>query len=240
MAYVYKHIRKDKNEPFYIGIGSDSNYFRANRIDTRNDIWNKIKSKTDILVEIVFDNLTWEEACEKEKTLIKQYGRINNKTGILANMTDGGEGTFGKLLSEQTRYLLGSGNRGKKRSEISKMKQSSNTKGVKKPKEHGLKIKLFRMGKTWDDEVKNKISENKKGKPSWNKGLNFSDETKLKMSLAKKGLNTGKDNPKSKGVINLLNGIFYDTLKDAAESINMNYSTFKEKIKNNKIQFNYI
>jgi hypothetical protein len=29
MAYVYRHIRLDKNEPFYIGVGSDSNYSRA-------------------------------------------------------------------------------------------------------------------------------------------------------------------------------------------------------------------
>jgi hypothetical protein len=24
MAYLYRHIRHDKNEPFYIGIGSDN------------------------------------------------------------------------------------------------------------------------------------------------------------------------------------------------------------------------
>lgn len=32
MAYVYRHIRLDKNQPFYIGIGSDTDgrYHRAN------------------------------------------------------------------------------------------------------------------------------------------------------------------------------------------------------------------
>jgi hypothetical protein len=34
MAYLYRHIRLDKNEPFYIGIGSDKQYKRA---------YNKIK-----------------------------------------------------------------------------------------------------------------------------------------------------------------------------------------------------
>ena len=31
MAYLYRHIRLDKNEPFYIGIGSNelNNYKRA-------------------------------------------------------------------------------------------------------------------------------------------------------------------------------------------------------------------
>lgn len=35
MAYLYRHIRLDKNEPFYIGIGSDSNYNR----DLQNGIY---------------------------------------------------------------------------------------------------------------------------------------------------------------------------------------------------------
>jgi hypothetical protein len=29
MAYLYKHIRKDTNEVFYVGIGSDVDYSRA-------------------------------------------------------------------------------------------------------------------------------------------------------------------------------------------------------------------
>ena len=55
MAYVYRHIRLDKNEPFYIGIGSDSDYKRANELRNarRNPIWHKIACKTEIEVEIV-------------------------------------------------------------------------------------------------------------------------------------------------------------------------------------------
>jgi hypothetical protein len=32
MAYLYRHIRHDKNEPFYIGIGSDNNYKRSKQV----------------------------------------------------------------------------------------------------------------------------------------------------------------------------------------------------------------
>lgn len=39
MAYVYRHIRLDKNEPFYIGIGSDNKYSRAKQKTGRNDRW---------------------------------------------------------------------------------------------------------------------------------------------------------------------------------------------------------
>jgi len=74
MAYVYKHIRKDNNQVFYVGIGADNKgkYSRAYSL-RRNGFWHIIKNKTDYLVEIVYDNITWEEACEKEKQLIKEY-----------------------------------------------------------------------------------------------------------------------------------------------------------------------
>ena len=32
MAYVYRHVRVDKNQPFYIGIGTDNNYKRARNL----------------------------------------------------------------------------------------------------------------------------------------------------------------------------------------------------------------
>lgn len=240
MAYVYRHIRVDKNEVFYVGIGSDSDYYRANKFSERNKIWNRIKEKTEVIVEIVFDNIDWGVACELEKELIKKYGRINNKTGILSNMTDGGEGTLNKVISEETRHLLGNGNRNKKRTEESKKKQSESAKGIKKPKEHGEKIRQYRTGKKMSEESKLKISENSKGRSSWNKGLTFSDESKLKMSISKKGKKTSGDNPNSKMVINMLNGIYYETLKDAANSIGMGYSNFKQKIKQNKINFKYV
>lgn len=230
MAYVYRHIRKDKNEVFYIGIGSDSDYYRANKFSERNEIWNRIKNKCEILVEILYDNLDWKTACDVEKKLIKQYGRINNNTGILSNMTDGGEGTLNKIINEETRYLLGNGVRGKKRTEESKLKQSIATKGIKKPEGHSEKIREYRIGKKMSEESKLKISENSKGRSSWNKGLTFSDESKLKMSMSKKGKKTSGDNPNSKMVINVLNGVYYKTLKDAANSIGMGYSNFKQKI----------
>lgn len=93
MAYVYRHIRQDKNIPFYIGVGlSDDNYFRAYQKSKtkRSKYWHNI-SKNGYDVEILMDGLTKEEAFEKEKEFIKIYGRSNNRTGILCNLTDGGE-----------------------------------------------------------------------------------------------------------------------------------------------------
>lgn len=95
MAYVYRHIRLDKNEPFYIGISNDTNYRRAYSKQKRNKIWNRIVSKTEYQVEILMDNITYDEAKKKEIEFIKLYGRIDLNNGILSNLTDGGDGTLG-------------------------------------------------------------------------------------------------------------------------------------------------
>ena len=111
MAYVYQHIRLDKNQPFYIGIGTSEYYNRARRKKGRNKIWQRIFAKTDIKIEILFDNITWDQACEKEIELIAKYGRINNKTGILANLTDGGEGAVNIVISPEHRKAVAEANK---------------------------------------------------------------------------------------------------------------------------------
>ena len=88
---VYRHIRLDKNVPFYIGIGKDIN--RPHNKKDRSNFWKSIINKTTYVVEIIFDNLTKEQAIEKEIEFIELYGRIDLKTGSLCNMTCGGEGT---------------------------------------------------------------------------------------------------------------------------------------------------
>lgn len=101
MAYIYKHIRLDTNEIFYVGIGSDNTYKRANLKKGRSIYWNNIINKTDYKVEILEDNITWEEALLKEVEYIRLYGRKNLGLGTLVNLTDGGEGTVGKIMSEE-------------------------------------------------------------------------------------------------------------------------------------------
>ena len=103
MAYVYRHIRLDKNEPFYIGIGSKQTYDRAYCTKNRNRIWNNVYSKCEIDIEIIIDDLTWEEAKQKEKEFILLYGRIDNNTGTLANLTNGGAGMLGFKFTKEAR-----------------------------------------------------------------------------------------------------------------------------------------
>lgn len=98
---VYRHIRLDKNIPFYIGIGKDTN--RPYNKKDRSNFWKNIICKTKYIVEILFDNLTKEQAIEKEKEFVKLYGRIDLKTGTLCNMTCGGDGTG--VLNKDLEFL---------------------------------------------------------------------------------------------------------------------------------------
>jgi hypothetical protein len=106
MAYIYRHIRLDKNEPFYIGVGSDKDYKRAYNKHKRTNFWKNITNKISYEVEILLDNLTWDEACKKEIEFIKLYGRADLGKGPLVNMTDGGEGQYGRKISEETRLKM--------------------------------------------------------------------------------------------------------------------------------------
>ena len=73
---VYRHIRLDKNMPFYIGIASDSK--RPNNKKDRSSFWKSIVNKTDYIVEIIFENLTKDQAIEKEVEFIKLYGMFGS------------------------------------------------------------------------------------------------------------------------------------------------------------------
>jgi hypothetical protein len=141
LAYIYYHIRLDKNEPFYIGIGSDNKgkYTRAYS-KNRNTYWKNIVNKTLYKVEIIQDNITWEYACNKEKEFISLYGRADLGLGLLVNMTDGGEGNK-EPRSESTKQKM---RKPKTKDHINNMKLSHinrNYSNLKKPKSNTINYK---------------------------------------------------------------------------------------------------
>jgi hypothetical protein len=100
LAILYRHIRTDKQEVFYIGIGESES--RANNKINRTRIWKNIAAK-GYEIEILFEDLTWEQAKEKEKEFIALYGRRDLGLGTLVNLTDGGEGTVGFRHTKETK-----------------------------------------------------------------------------------------------------------------------------------------
>lgn len=139
MAYVYKHIRKDTNEVFYIGMGiTKKRYYQT---DKRSNHWNKIVKKVGFYYEIIEDNLTWEEACKREKYWIKYYGRFDLNEGKLINRTNGGDGSSGYKLSKSHKEKISKANLGKPKSELTKQK-----------------LKIAHIGKVHSKYTKEKMS----------------------------------------------------------------------------------
>lgn len=119
MAYLYRHIRLDKNEVFYIGIGSYQKkwkYARAYTTKNRNKHWKNIVTTCngEFKVEIILDNLSKEEASNKEKEFILIYGRQDLNKGTLCNFTDGGEGVNGIIFSQEVKDAMSKTRKGKK------------------------------------------------------------------------------------------------------------------------------
>lgn len=100
MAYVYRHIRLDINQPFYIGV-STVNHRKGHKW-ARNFMWKDIVSKTAYEIEVLFDDISLEFAYEKEIEFIKLYGRLDLCTGTLCNLTNGGVGSNGLKQSKET------------------------------------------------------------------------------------------------------------------------------------------
>lgn len=90
MAIVYEHRRLDNDKLFYVGIGKTVS--RAKSKKGRNGYWTNYVNKYGFVYNIIYKDLSWDEACKIEIELIKHYGRVDLGTGILLNMTDGGDG----------------------------------------------------------------------------------------------------------------------------------------------------
>lgn len=107
--YIYRHIRPDTNEVFYIGKSNNLDkrlkmFRRAYLTQDRTAFWNNIvqKNKGVFLTDILFCCDTEKEINEKEKEFIALYGRKDLGKGTLVNLTDGGEGAIGVLQSAET------------------------------------------------------------------------------------------------------------------------------------------
>ena len=165
MACVYRHIRTDLNIPFYIGIGKE--VARAYCKVNRNQHWKNIVGKTSYDVHILFDDVSYEFAKEKEKEFIELYKRKEDG-GILCNLTKGGDGVLGIRHTEEARKKMGEPNKGKTISDW-----------------HRQRISEFHTGKIVSEETKKKMSESQIGKSL---GRKASEDTRKKMcESSKKG-----------------------------------------------------
>ena len=169
--YTYAYLREDRT-PYYIGKGPGKRIYSTHR---------KIKPPKD-KTRIIYlkQNITEEEAIKHEIYMIDVLGRKHLGTGILRNLTDGGEGCSGRILSEESKRKIGESHKGKNVSEESKRKISIAGIGRTHSEESKRKIGDGNKGRTRSEESKKKMSEAGKGKT-------LSEEHKIKLSEVRKG-----------------------------------------------------
>lgn len=213
--YIYGHFKKGTSELFYIGQGINR---RAWSKDKRSSFWLKTVKKYGYDIKILYSNLTKLEANEIEISLIKKHGRKNINTGVLVNMTDGGEGTIGVKYTEERREKVRAASTGRLHTEETKRLLS-----------------VIKTGKTLSDETRIKISLAHKGRKE-------SDVTKERKSIALKGVMPHKDTLRlaalktSKPIIILKDCsiIEFPSISECSNYLNKDRATVRNYIKNNK------
>lgn len=108
MFYIYFHLRADNNSVFYVGKGNGR---RAYVKRMRSNHWNNIVAKHGYTVKIIEDNLTEDQAKEREVYWIAKLGRIDLGTGCLVNFTNGGEGTSGFKQPDHVKKAVANANK---------------------------------------------------------------------------------------------------------------------------------
>lgn len=135
--YTYAYLRED-GTPYYIGKGRGYRAYQKRR---------SINIPPKNRIVILKKNLSEGEAFRHEIYMIAIFGRKDNNTGILRNLTDGGEGTSGANNSKERNGFYR-----KSHTDETKLKISKSKKGTKFPEE--LKpIVSKRVKEMWESGI---------------------------------------------------------------------------------------
>lgn len=184
--YIYIHVKQDSGEVFYVGKGKNN---RAYHKGGRSKWWQYTIAKYGYDIFILENNLSEPEAFRLEKEYIQRIGRRDLGLGPLVNLTDGGEGASGTIVSKETRKKVSNNN-----------------------------------CRYWD-------------------GKTIPIDMKKRISSTLYGRYRGGDSPNSKMLLDISTGIYYDSLIEACEALNLIYKNTSyslNKAKKNKTNLKYV
>ena len=131
--YTYAYLRRD-GSPYYVGRGKGNRAYVVHRSGKKRKFAPPPRDRILFLKQ----NLSFEESVQHEVYMISVLGRKDLGTGILRNLTDGGEGSSNRLWSSEEKERLRQVNLGKKLSQA-----------------HREKIRQAHQGRPWSEARRN-------------------------------------------------------------------------------------
>lgn len=132
MYYVYAYLRSD-GTPYYIGKGKEKRAYAYHK-------YVRIPKDTRRIV-FLETNLTEIGALALERRMIRWYGKKCDSTGILRNLTDGGDGTSGVKHSTTTKAKMSASAKGRIIPDHQRKQHSEKLKG--RPAPNRKQITMF-------------------------------------------------------------------------------------------------
>jgi hypothetical protein len=224
--YIYKWYRNDTNKIFYVGAGINK---RAWTLSRRNSLTiNIIKKigKKGVIIKL-FKMKNWGKTLKEEIRLIRKHGRRDNKTGILSNMTDGGEGAVGRKMSDKQKKIISKRNKNK-----------TYTSAERKNLSEKMIIARANMSQETLDRTSEKLRQRFIGKPrpKWMKSLLLENLARGRSKVLK--WNKSKDGKKHLKEIRELTKIWHKSKEGLTWHSTMSKETWKYKKTTKKICIN--
>ena len=238
---VYKHTTPSNK--IYIGITCSLNNRWRNGAGYHHQRFYRAIQKygwDNIKHEILYSDLTKEDAEQKEIELIAYYKSNNPEFGY--NVSAGGEGFLscepwnkGGHIYEETKEKLRRANLGKKHSEKSRKKMSESRRGNQNAK--GYKFTV---------EQRARLSAAQSGEKNGFYGKKHTEETRKKMRKNHADFKRG-NHPQARKVICLTTNKTYCCIQDAADDYGLSYGQVKcnclgksKTTGKTKLQFKYV
>jgi hypothetical protein len=184
-VYVYRDPRPSKRrQPIYVGKGTaaqdraDYHWCKRACNPILNNVFAKQRKRGLVpVIEIVGWYDDENAAFSLEKALISKIGRRDNASGPLCNLTDGGDGPAGRIVSDETRTRLRSSHLGTKLSQKQLATLRAANLGRSLTPEHRAKLIASRLGKSHSEETRAKLRKAHLGRKT-------SDEHRRNISTA--------------------------------------------------------